>query len=468
MPLKPPSKGAVTSDVHTRPTTTPDGHTSPAQTPPRTDFGPATAMPSRSSSAPGGSALTLDADAPSSTPTVAVRQTPSSSSTATKADQRPWADYLSNAPIRLLRPAEAPVLWTLKGRRYAKVPDGVVQVGEDPLTGQLRAKLASQLNPKGPVLVWDPDVDLWHPLEESGSPILRSNRRKSSVETPLSDDEFEMALEFLPDRSQTVDDVFEMASESMPIQPYTAQELTFMRQEVRYTSLSNQRGSYNRANNGKYPLRDSLGRPVRIRTLQSKVTFDSGETYTSEQIKPYIKFEGYETVARLYEEKLQLRQFTEADVRVPGERALIGQSMVVANRRIAKGEVVGVYGGTIRSGRFLLPAEQVFSMTIGMDVVLRSGQLGPGPIAVVGDNIISRLNTHFIYDDTGKPLRQAPDGYNINLIGFKVEADLPNSDGVTRKTYLLNSAFALEDIPAGTELRWNYNYSDEDIGLLFS
>jgi hypothetical protein len=412
MPLKPPSKGAVTSDVHTRPTTTPDGHTSPAQTPPRTDFGPATATPSRSSSTPGGSALTLDADAPSSTPTVAVRQTPSSSSTATKADQRPWADYLSKAPIGLLQPAEAPGLWTLKGRRYAKVPDGVVQVGEDPLTGQIRAKLASQLNPKGPVLVWDPDVDLWHPLEESGSPILRSNRRKSSVET--------------------------------------------------------QRGSYNRANNGKYPLRDSLGRPVRIRTLQSKVTFDSGETYTSEQIKPYIKFEGYETVARLYEEKLQLRQFTEADVRVPGERALIGQSMVVANRRIAKGEVVGVYGGTIRSGRFLLPAEQVFSMTIGMDVVLRSGQLGPGPIAVVGDNIISRLNTHFIYDDTGKPLRQAPDGYNINLIGFKVEADLPNSDGVTRKTYLLNSAFALEDIPAGTELRWNYNYSDEDIGLLFS
>lgn len=36
--------------------------------------------------------------------------------------------------------------------------------------------------------------------------------------------------------------------------------------------------------------------------------------------------------------------------------------MVVANRRIAKGEAVGVYGGVITPARFVGPHEQTFSI----------------------------------------------------------------------------------------------------------
>lgn len=473
MPLKPPSKGTVTVDVNTRPRQPPEGTRLLPETPHRVDFDPVGGTPPPTAGEPGRTGLNTDAQATKSALPVSVREIPSSSSTPALPEQRPWADYLSNVSIQLLPPADPQGLRTFKGRRYAEVPDGAVQVGADPETGQWRAKLPSERNPSGPVLAWDSATHRWHPLDESGSPVLRSTRRKHSLETGVSDDEFELAVESLPHRSQAVEEVFELASESMPIAPYTAQELAFMRQEVRYTSLNNQLGSYNRANNGKYPMRDSLGRPVRIRFLESKVTIEPEsphlpvELYTSEQIRPYIKFEGYEAVARLYEEKLQLRQFTEADVKVPGERALVGQLMVVANRRIAKGEVVGVYGGTIRSARFLHPAEQTYTMIIGMDVVLRSGQLGPGPIAIVGDNIISRMNTNFLYDATGKPVKQAPDGYNVKLIGFKVDAQLPGHDIKDLKFYLLNAAFAIEDIPAGTELRWDYNYTDEHMRMLF-
>ncbi|WP_185036716.1 hypothetical protein [Pseudomonas fluorescens] len=472
MPLKPPSKGSVTANANPRPTLASDGQTPSPEAPPRVDFGFSTSLP-RSPGAPGRAALHIDTQASSPAPAVSVHELSSSLSMPALPEQRSITHYLSSVSIRHLPPADSQGLRTLKGRRYAEVPEGAVHVGEDPQTGQWRAKLLSEREPTGPALVWDPDKHLWQLLDESGLPVLRSTRRKSSRETDSSDDEFELAMESLPDRSQAVDDVFEMASESMPFEPYTAQELAVMRQEVRYTSLNNQLGSYNRANNGKYPMRDSLGRPVRIRFLESRVTLEPesplkpAEHYTSEQIKPYIKFEGYEAVARLYEEKLQLRQFTEADVKVPGERALIGQSMVVANRRIAKGEVVGVYGGTIRSARFLHPTEQIYTMIIGMEVGLRSGQLGPGAIAIVGDNIISRMNTHFIYDATGKPVKQALDGYNVKLIDFNVDAQLPGHDIKDLKPYLLNVAFAVEDIPAGTELRWNYNYTDEHMRMLF-
>ena len=60
-------------------------------------------------------------------------------------------------------------------------------------------------------------------------------------------------------------------------------------------------GSYIRANNGKYPLRDYQGRPIRIRTLQRRVALESDTQYTSAQVKPYIQFEGYEHVGARYE-----------------------------------------------------------------------------------------------------------------------------------------------------------------------
>ncbi|MGL6244005.1 hypothetical protein [Pseudomonas sp.] len=344
--------------------------------------------------------------------------------------QQPLEHYWVAAATQLPQ-ADAQGLRTFKGRQYAEVPGGhIVHVGLDPATGQYRARLSSELQPSGPVLLRQPGSELWHPLELSRP---------------------------------------ELAASAIAMTPYTPEELNVMRLAVPYLPHSNQIGSYHRANNGKYPLRDRDGRPVRIRKLETKVTLDSGKQYTSEQVKPYIKFEGFEEVGRLYEEKLRLRTFTESDVKVPGEKALIGQSMVVANRPIANGEIVAVYGGTlVPASSITIPRAATFTMSAGAHLSARSGQLELQQIAIVGDNISSRINTHFEYDATGKPLRQAAGGYNVETVDFKVEADQLVGDRIIRKHYVLNAIFATQDIPTGMELRLDYAYTEGMIRDLFS
>lgn len=268
-------------------------------------------------------------------------------------------------------------------------------------------------------------------------------------------------------RAGSSDDEFEAASESMPVAPYTTAELRFMRQEAHFLTFKNELGTYNRASNGKYPLRDFQGKPIRIKRLETQVKIESGETYSSAQIKPYIKFEGYENVGALYEEKLQWRTFTADDVKVPGEKVLIGQSMVVANRRIVKGEVVGVYGGVVVPHGFSVGTESTFGMIVGYKFVPDAGSFRTEPIYLVGDNILSRINTHFEYDASDKPVRQAPAGYNVESIAFKVEAEHATSRPGVRSEYLLSAVFATEDIPAGVELRVDYRYSEAAIKTKF-
>lgn len=263
------------------------------------------------------------------------------------------------------------------------------------------------------------------------------------------------------------DSEFEDASESMPVAPYTAQELAFMRTAAHFSTLKNELGSYNRANNGKYPLRDLQGRPIRIRSLERKATMDSGRVYVSTPIKPYIRFEGFESVGALYEEKLQWRTFTAADVKVPGEKALVGQSMVVANRRIAKGEIVGIYGGVVIPYDMSVRSESTFGMVVGHKLIPDAGTFRPDPIFIIGDNITSRINTHFEYDAQGTPIRQATEGYNVECVPFQVEAEHATSAAGKRTTYRLNTLFATEDIPAGVELRMDYGYTERMIKTKF-
>lgn len=279
----------------------------------------------------------------------------------------------------------------------------------------------------------------------------------------VDDDVFELAAESIPE------DTFELASESMPIRPYTDAEKLAMRTQTPYQVNSNKLGSYQRINNGKYPLRDHLDRPIRITELNTlSHAADSGKRYKSDPVKLYIRFGGYEDVARLYEEKLQLRQFTEADVTAPGERALIGQSMVVANRKIAAGECIGVYGGNVLPYKkdILVTEGDSFYARIGMEIKWRQGKWVHVPVTVDGDNILSRINTNFDYDDTGKPIRQASGGYNVETAGFKIFVNKPThieGGPPVRESYDLPAVFATQDIPAGTELRVNYHYSETTI-----
>ncbi|WP_338483806.1 NEL-type E3 ubiquitin ligase domain-containing protein [Pseudomonas trivialis] len=264
------------------------------------------------------------------------------------------------------------------------------------------------------------------------------------------------------------DSEYEEASEAMPVAPYTAAELSFMRATAHFTTLKNELGRYNRANNGKYPLRDLQGRPIRIRSLQRQVTMHPDAIYASTPIKPYLQFEGYEHVGGLYEEKLQWRLFTADDVKVPGEQALIGQSMVVANRRIVKGEIVGLYGGTVIPYGMSVRSESTFGMIVGYELAPVVGSFRADPILIIGDNIISRVNTNFEYDVHGQPVRQAPEGYNVECVPFEVEAEHATSAAGKRTSYRLNTVFATQDIPAGTELRMDYGYTEAMIKNKFS
>lgn len=267
-------------------------------------------------------------------------------------------------------------------------------------------------------------------------------------------------------RSGSSSDELEDASESMPVDHYTATELGAMKREVHFTQLRNVPGSYDRVNNGRYPLRDLQGKPMRIRKLQREVVTETGVKYSSEQIKPYIQFEGYEKVAARYDEKLQQRLFTAQDMQVPEEKALIGQSMVVANRRIAKGEILGVYGGTVLPSQVGSPGGQTYVILAGARPT--PGKTGMEPIEISGDNILSRINTHFEYDANGKPIRQAASGYNVEGVGFDVEVEEGQGTKSARRNMILTAVFATEDIPAGVELRMDYQYSEGMIATLFA
>lgn len=463
MPVKPkpPKTGA---DVTTPPRTSGDSTSHGSETL-RFTPDPLGRRPVPDTREPGSS--TVHSDEAGATHNVQVHPVPSGSD-AVSAPQAPsLQDYLI-PPTIVLPAADAQGLRVLKGRQFGDVQGGgTVLIGIDAQTGLYRARLSSEAQPTGPVLAYDPLNNHWYPLQDfSASQGAVSLARESRRVSRQSDDAYESALEELSSDAEG-EETFYLASESMPIKPYTAQELHTMSSETRYSFLANQLGTYDRANNGKYPMRDTAGRPIRIKRLENKVRSANGILYTSEQIKPYIKFGEHETVARLYEEKLQWRLFTEADVRVPGERALIGQSMVVANRRIADGEALGVYGGAITPARFVQPHEQTFSMLAGMRYQYGPGQLIEDPLAILGDNILSRINSNFEYDATGKPVRQAKEGYNVVLVPFNVEAQQWMGKQLVTKDFILNAIFATQDIPAGTELRLDYNYSDQQMSWAF-
>ncbi len=461
MPIKPPTKGSGSVDAHLKSST--DGSVP----------GPVI-RPSAHDTLPEPPAIFSGAGAPQYSGGGDV--SPPSSFTFrdglpvvenAPADGQPSLAAYHVAAAGRLTDIDAEGFRSFKGRQFAELPDQeIVQVGADLQTGLYRARLASERNPSGPVLERDSDGARWHPLEEFALDRFRTPDPRSEVGS---------TLEAFPhpdgdegrNRQDASDDEFELASESMPIKPYSEQELAAMREEVRYSFRSNRPGTYDRANNGKYPLRDTLGRPVRIRKLETLVTLTTGEQYRSGPIKPYIKFEGYEDVARLYEEKLELRTFTEADMKVPGEKALIGQLMVVANKRISKGEALGLYGGTLSPVRLVRREEQTFTMLAGAYLHYGPGKFIEEPVVVIGDNIVSRINSNFEYDASGKPIHQSPHGYNVLTVGFKVEADMQVGDRLVNRRYMLNALFATEDIPAGTELRWNYNYSDKEMKMIF-
>ena len=265
-----------------------------------------------------------------------------------------------------------------------------------------------------------------------------------------STDEFESA--------QSSSD-YESAEEGAVLENFTSAEAERMRTERGYQSSDrNSRRIYDRANNGRYPLRDFKGHPMRIRSLQTRAkSLTTNATFSSDLVKPYIQWEGYERVARLYEDKLEITQFTSTHQKSPEESVLIGQNTVIARKPIKKGEALGVYGGELATSSLAGYRRDPYLMDI------RSARSDPSWPPLSGDNILSRINTIFEYE-AGQPVKQAATGYNVDVAKFRVEVQVGNEP---RTPAGLRAFFASEDIPAGTELRWNYQYNDATINALF-
>jgi hypothetical protein len=266
-----------------------------------------------------------------------------------------------------------------------------------------------------------------------------------------SSDEFESA--------QSSSD-YESAEESTVIARFTPQELGRMRTERSYQHSQNYRRIYDRANNGRYPLRDLNGHPMRIKSMQTRSKSNTtNATFNSNLVKPYIQWEGYERVARLYEDKLEITPFTASHQKFPEESALIGQATVITRKPIKKGEALGVYGGELVPHYVAAYRRDPYLL----DIRTPSSRHSVTSPCLSGDNILSRINTIFEYE-TGQPVRQAEAGYNVEVARFEVETQIGD---MPREPLSLTAFFASEDIPAATELRWNYQYNEATINALF-
>ncbi|NWB83273.1 dermonecrotic toxin domain-containing protein [Pseudomonas gingeri] len=253
------------------------------------------------------------------------------------------------------------------------------------------------------------------------------------------------------------------ALEYVKPEPFTREDLLRMKAIKSYQRQPNRMGEYDRVNNGRYPLRDLSGNPLRIRKIQhmSEIT-DSGVRYQAKDILPYLKWENHEAVAQLYEEKLLLRQFTAEDAKFPQESSMIGQAMVVARKPLSAGEAIGVYGGNF------IPFHVSNARRDPFVIDVLPGPLPDKPtwdrLVLTGDNIISRINSIFEYEGR-LPVRQAGSGYNVEGATFPVDVEIAEG---RLEPFVLSGFFTTRDVPADEELRWNYGYSEAGTRITFA
>lgn len=136
------------------------------------------------------------------------------------------------------------------------------------------------------------------------------------------------------------------------------------------------------------------------------------------------------------------RRIAARDLRSPREAGLIGQWGLFARTDIPAGTCLGVYGGQL--------LDEVDLFLLDDDRYLMSASDPVGAVAVNGENLLSLMNTLFLYDGAGAPAGHPRDGYNVVGEAFRVRMRF----GWAAR---LQAFRAGVDIPAGTELRWNYD-----------
>ena len=234
---------------------------------------------------------------------------------------------------------------------------------------------------------------------------------------------------------------------------YTESEINAYGRLNKYAKKDFGAGRYDPICNFMLPIRDRFNHALRLTSTSARgVGGTTNKRYGCELITDYLTVFNVEARARLYDLKTAFKIFTENDVQSKGEESLIGQGMVIARKALLEGECIGFYGGQI------VPlSEANFADPFCMNATW------PGEsqeLLISGDNILSKINTVFDYDEEGFPIRQAKSGYNLENVRFTMFVE----DRAGKKQRLACSTlFTLRDIAEGEELRFDYGYSEDTI-----
>ncbi|MGY2287443.1 dermonecrotic toxin domain-containing protein [Pseudomonas gingeri] len=251
---------------------------------------------------------------------------------------------------------------------------------------------------------------------------------------------------------------------------FTTDERQRMRTRKSYRSHLNSPLTYDRVDNGRYPLRDLEGEPLTVVAIHYSEAEGSRQSRArAEQIVPYLQSQGHEKVARLYEDKLEITRFEHDDMRSPQEEHLVGRFLVSARRYLGRGEILGVHGGMLTPLIVSHHRRDPFAAGVRMDataelISFRKGRPEPTAPCLSGDNILSRINTIYEYSNA-VPVRQARSGYNVEPVAFAV--DVRGRDGSLEKNrYFVTALFTSRVIYGFRELRVNHGYTWQQIQTL--
>ena len=203
------------------------------------------------------------------------------------------------------------------------------------------------------------------------------------------------------------------------------------------------RRQYSAELDGDYPLRWTDGAPA-------IVEFDANpglDPALLEGIKPYIDpLRSNADRSLLYLANLYSRRMSQDDLLCPQEKALIGQWGVFAKRFIPEGVCIGIYGGTLLEPKDLI--------TIADRRYLAKATATAQEYLVNGENVLSLMNTIFLFEPSGRIVAQDARQHNVRAQPFRCKT----SSGIIVS---LTAFFSSRGIEQDSELRWNYGYDEE-------
>lgn len=206
------------------------------------------------------------------------------------------------------------------------------------------------------------------------------------------------------------------------------------------------RRNYRDADCGAPAFRDADHDPLRLLEAEAEsLPLADGTRRAFALVEPFVdNARSKRARAAEYERWMLARRIAEADLRGPHEAPLVGQRGVFARIAIPAGTCLGVYGGQLM--------DDVDYFLLQDDRYLMGLRSGAGMAFVNGENLMSLTNTLFKVDEAGRINGHPDEGYNLQRVLFPARLSNGWHLGVP-------AFFASEDIPAGTELRWNYELS---------